>query len=168
MKGKTEFYKQEIMFFKSDILLMRELIYKVQVYNWELKAFLTFKRRFEINLIILLTRFCTGSGSGFIKFCGSEYIQSGSTLLLSTNLSGMIIGKKTLLLAFFAAFSSSFLCFSALLCSSRRFFSSFFSSCRRFSSSRRFCSCSSRFLSSSLLRSSSSLLSSSLRSSSLQ
>ena len=50
------------------------------------KFFFTLKICFEINLGILLTWIRTGSGSGsaFIKFCGSgsEFNQSGSTSLL--------------------------------------------------------------------------------------
>ena len=46
--------------------------------------FFTFKRCFEINLMILLTWIRTESGSEFIKFCGSGsgYNQSGTTSLL--------------------------------------------------------------------------------------
>ena len=47
------------------------------------KFFFTLKICFEINLGILLTWIRTGSGSEFIKFCGSgsEFNQSGSTSL---------------------------------------------------------------------------------------
>ena len=68
-------FSQEIIFFKSEPKKGTNLLrFRLENYN-----FFTFKRCLEINLVISMTWIRTGSGSVFIKFCGSGYNQSGST-----------------------------------------------------------------------------------------
>ena len=84
MKGNAEFnqhffFGRKLFIFKSATKIVAYL--KGLGRDLKIFFFLTFKRLFEIKLVILLSWFRLGSETALIKFCGSgsAFDQCGST-----------------------------------------------------------------------------------------